>query len=685
MREFADEGLIERRSRGPHPGAKAGRLPPVTVIAVTEVDGDGETWGAPIRWEGDTAAPRVRIVSPNRGRAPGVGDRVVLARTRKTAAGYEGSVMRVLEAQPTEVIGVFDLSGGSARILPTEKRSRTEFRVRGADSGGAEPGDVVIADVLAGGGHGLRQARVRERIGGLDDPRTLSLIALHEHGIPVAFGPEAVREASAAHVPPLGDRADLRGVRFVTIDPEDARDFDDAVWAEPERGGWFVRVAIADVAAYVRPGSALDAEARERGNSTYFPDRVVPMLPEALSGGMCSLQAGEDRACVVAELHLDAGGSVRASDFRRGLMRSARRFTYAQAQRIQDHGGEAADEQLLGPLWAAYGALARARDAREPLEIVTTELVVRLGPDGHVADVHPRPHLEAHRLIEAYMIAANVAAAEAVSAGGFPCMYRVHDQPEPEKAEALRQFLDSLGYRLAKGVKLRPHHFNGILRRAAGTRHTEVVNQVVLRAQTQASYSPVNIGHFGLTLPSYVHFTSPIRRYADMLVHRALISGLNLGEGGFADSDGAGFAETAQHISMTERRATAAERDATARYLAAFLAGREGSRFAARISGVGRAGVFVTFEETGADALVPLRTFHDDHYRVDEAHHCIVGEHTAQTYRLGDTVEVELLEATPATGGLIAAITGGGGIDHAALRRSRGARRPPHRTRRPRR
>jgi len=677
LRELADEGLIDRRTRGLRPNRKEPRLPSVSVLAVTEVDDSGEIWGEPTRWVAQTPVPRVQIVSSRQGRAPGVGDRI-LARTRKTSVGFVGSVMRVLEAPPAEVIGVFNLSSGEARIQPVDKKSRAEYRVRGPDSGGAQPGDIVIADVLASSGVGLRQAKVRERVGGLDDPHTLSLIALHQHGIPAVFSEDARREAAAAQVPSLADRTDFRTIPFVTIDPDDARDFDDAIWAQPERDGWFVRVAIADVANYVQPGTALDIEARERGNSVYFPDRVVPMLPEALSSGVCSLLAGKDRACIVSELHLDVEGNVRTSAFRRGLMRSARRFTYAEAQHIHDHGGEEADRQLLDPLFNAYAALSRARNAREPLEIITTDLDVSLGPDGRVTNVHPQPHLEAHRLIEAYMIAANVAAADTMAVSNVPSMYRVHDQPDPEKVEALRQFLHSLGYRLAKGVKLRPHHFNRILRRAVGTRHAEITNQVVLRAQSQASYSPVNTGHFGLALTGYVHFTSPIRRYADLLVHRALITAFKLSGGGFADSDTITFTETARHISMTERRAMAAERDTTARYLSEFLSGHEGSHFAARISGIGRAGVFVTFLDTGADALVPLRTFRDDHYRVNEAHHCIVGEHTARTYRLGDAVEVELLEATAATGGLVAAIIDGGKIDKTAHKRSRSTRhRPP--------
>ena len=677
MRDLADEGRIEGRRSSAR--GRAG-LPPVTVLAVIRID-DDEVWAVPASWQGEGPPPPVRIVPGGGRKAPAVGDRV-LARIRKTPHGHDATVMRVLEAGPGEVVGVFELAGGGGRIVPADKRSRREYMVRGADSGGAAPGDVVVADVTGPAGVGVGQAKVRERIGNLDDPRTLSLIAVHEYGIPIAFSDAALAEAAAAAAPTLGTRTDFRDVPFVTIDPSDARDFDDAVWAEADGGGWFARVAVADVAAFVRAGSALDREAAERGNSAYFPDRVVPMLPEALSGGACSLQPGEDRPCLVAELWLDAVGTVRRHEFRRGLMRSARRFAYEEAQRIHDHGGGAADEDLLGPLWGAFAAFKAARAAREPLEIESAELEVRLGEDGHVADIHPKPRLEAHQLIEEFMIAANVAAAAVVGASALPCMYRVHEEPEPERVETLRTFLESLGYTLTKGTRLRPRNFNTVLARARGTQFAEAVNLMVLRTQAQAMYRPGNAGHFGLALKAYVHFTSPIRRYADLLVHRALIAALGLGDAGEAETDAEKFAAIADHISMTERRAMAAERDATDRYLAAFLSRRVGTRLAARISGVGRAGLFVSLLATGGQALVPMRTLGDERFRVDEDHQRIVGMDSALTFRLGDTVEVELLEATPATGGLLAAVTGGGEIDKKARGRRAPARHPPRRRRR---
>ena len=610
----------------------------------------------------------------------------MLARVRAgTGGGLEGRAIRVLESVPAEVVGVFELSGGQGRIVPTNRRLRTEYAVQGADSAGAQPGEVVRADVIGGGGRGRTRARVRERIGDLDDPRTLSLIAIEEHGIPHRFSSEALAEAErAAKLPATEGQTDLRDVPFVTIDPADARDFDDAVWAAPDddpanRGGWKLLVAIADVARYVRPGGALDTEARERGNSVYFPDRVVPMLPDVLSGGACSLREGEDRACMVVRLTVDAGGALGTRRVERARMRAAKRFTYDDAQRIHDHGGTSAEEALLQPLYGAFAVLEKGRAAREPLEIESTELEIRLGGDGHVADIHPRPHLDSHRLIENFMIAANVATAEMLEASGLPAMLRVHDEPDPERVETLRRFLDTLGFRLARGQRLRPRDFNQVLRKFRATPQAQAVNDFVLRTQAQAVYSALPGSHFGLALRRYAHFTSPIRRYSDLLVHRALISALGLGPDGLATTaDAHQFADIAAHVSMTERRADAAERDAASRYLAAFLAPQTGGRFAARTSGVGRAGLFVVLTETGASAIVPLRTLSDDHYRLDEPHQRFVGEATARVLRLGDPVEVELLEANPATGGLVVAIVAGGTFERSAKPR----RRTPVRRRR---
>ncbi len=646
-------------------GRRAGRkgpLPEVSVLEIAETDVDGELLARPVTWRREEPPPRIVMAPERRGaRALGLGERV-LARLEALGDGsYEGRTIRRLPSAPTSVLGVYAEIAGSGRILPTDRRQRRELVVARGDEGGARQGELVLAEVLTARRLGLRQARVRERLGAIDSPRSLSLIAIHGHAIPTRFSAEALAEARAAAPVELGRRADLRGLPLVTIDPEDARDHDDAVWAEPDddpgnAGGWHVIVAIADVAHYVREESALEACAYERGNSVYFPDRVVPMLPEALSNGLCSLGPGEERPVLAVHIWLDAEGSKLRHQFTRALMRSAAALTYAQLQAAADgHADDATRpllEPVIGPLYGAYGALRRARQARQPLEIEMPERRIVLDEAGRVSAVRPRARLDSHRLIEDFMIAANACAAETLSRRRKPCMYRVHEPPDDGKLEGLRDFLDSLGYRLAKGQKLRPAHFNRVLAEAARTPHARLVNEVVLRAQSQALYAPHNLGHFGLALRRYAHFTSPIRRYADLLVHRALIEAHGLGEDGLGAAAAERFAEIGEHISVAERRAEAAERDAVDRFTAAFLAERLGSTFTGHVSGVTRFGLFVTLEETGADGLVPIGTLGQDYYDHDEARHSLVGRRHGEVFRLGDEVEVRLAEADPITGGL---------------------------------
>jgi ribonuclease R len=493
---------------------------------------------------------------------------------------------------------------------------------------------------------------VVERLGAADSPRTISLISIAQFEIPHAFPQAALAEAAAAKPADSGGRVDLRGLDLVTIDGSDARDFDDAVWAEPDPdaanpGGWRLVVAIADVAHYVTPDSALDREARERGNSVYFPDRVVPMLPEALSNGLCSLKPGEDRACLAAELWIDRDGVKRRHAFHRAIMRSAARLTYEQVQAAQDGAAAAAiARERLAALYGAFAALDRARVARGALALDLVEYRVVLDAAGAPAAVEPRQRLDSHRLIEEFMILANVAAAEELEAKRLPCLYRVHDAPTPDRLDALRQALadiDAPGLALAKGQVIRPELFNRVLTRVVGRPEAQLVNDLVLRAQAQAIYSPDNIGHFGLALRRYAHFTSPIRRYADLLVHRAL-----LGEATPATAlDAIG-----KHVSATERRATAAERAALERYRARLLGGRIGEEFAARVNGVARFGLFVTLADSGTDGLLPIGSLPPDFYRFDARHLTLSGRHSRRRFGLGDALTVRLAEADPIGGRL---------------------------------
>ncbi len=690
LKELQSEGAVGRtRARRLVP---AGTLPEVALLDVVETDIDGELIARPVEWKGEGPPPRVILTGEGKGRAAGlghvgVGDRV-LARVKRIGEGlFEGRFMRLVHVAPEQVVGVFTALGPAkqvgGRIQPTDRRQRYELVVQAHNTLGAASGELVLADVLPGRGHGLREAKVRERLGPIGSARSLSLVAIHTHDIPTVFSPETLAAAKAAKPVALGHRTDLRAVPLVTIDPEDARDHDDAVWAAPDddpdnRGGWHVIVAIADVAHYVRPGGALDKDARLRGNSVYFPDRVVPMLPEALSADLCSLVEGEPRACLAAHMWFDAHGNKRKHRFSRGLMRCAASLHYGQVQRARDGEPDAVCAPLMAtviePLYGAFAALRAARERREPLALELPERRVLLGADGHIRAVVPRPHYDSHRLIEEFMIAANVCAAETLEEARQPCMYRVHDEPAHEKVEALREFLDSLGLRFAKGQVLKPALFNRVLRHVEGTPQAHLVNQVVLRSQSQAAYSPDNIGHFGLALRRYAHFTSPIRRYADLLVHRALIGGLRLGDGGLSGEEAGAFAAIADHISMTERRAMTAERDALDRFTAAYMADRVGATFAGRIDGVTRFGLFVELAESGADGLIPISALGDDFYIHDERLHALVGRRTGRTFRLGDEIEVRLAEAELVTGSLRLELVSAGGE-----RRARRGRTPPAR------
>jgi ribonuclease R len=660
LKEIAREGVVESR-RGRRLAAPAA-LPATAVLEVIGTDADGEVLARPLAWRAETPPPKILLAPERRGTpALGPGDRV-LARLAPIGDGlYEGRVIRQLAGVPQRVVGVYESLPGVGMLRPTDRRTKADYRIAAADAKGARPGELVVAEVLHTHRLGLLQARVVERLGRFGEPRTISLVSIHEHDIPTEFPQAALELAAAAQPPALGDRADFRQIPLVTIDPEDARDHDDAVWAEPDGdprnpGGFRLLVAIADVARYVRSGDALDREAEKRGNSVYFPDRVVPMLPEALSNGWCSLRPHEDRACLAVEMTIDRSGKKLHHRFMRGLMRSAARLTYRQVQAARD--GRPDDvtgpllERVLTPLYGAFSALLAARAKRGTLDLDLPERRVTLA-DGRIVRIEPRVRLDSHRLVEEYMIAANVAAAETLEAKRLPCMYRVHDAPDPAKIEALREFAASLGLSLARGQVVRPAMFARLLEQARRTPYAPMLNELVLRSQAQAVYSPENIGHFGLALRRYCHFTSPIRRYADLLVHRALIAALGLGDDGLRPADGDRFARIGEHISATERRAAAAERDAVDRYVAAFLAERIGEVFVGRVSGVTRFGLFVTLEESGGNGIVPIGTLPSDFYDHDERRHCLVGRRWGRAYTLGDTVAVRLQEATPVTGGLV--------------------------------
>lgn len=623
-------------------------------MLITGTDRDGDALARPVAWERSAGQPPMILMHPEKQGTPALapGERV-LVRLKPTGPGrYEARTLRRVSETPGRILGIFKRGRTENRIVPTDRRSKAEWIVPAGQDAGAEPDEIVLAEPVAQTFHlGLKPARILERLGKLGDARSISLIAIHTHDIPQTFSEAALEEAKKARGVRLGSREDLRGIPLITIDGADARDFDDAVFAEPDpdnAAGFRLIVAIADVAHYVKPGSALDHAASTRGNSVYFPDRVVPMLPEALSNGWCSLRPNEDRGCLFVDMRIDRNGHKTGHRFGRGLMRSAARMTYEDVQAAADAGDE-----KLAHLYAAFRTLLSARVERGTLDLDLPERKVVLDDEGHVVSVSPRPRLDSHRLIEEFMVLANVAAAEELERLQQPCMYRVHAPPSDEKLEALRGFLSSLGISLPPGNQVHPRDFDRVLQRFAGTPESQMISEVMLRSQSQAAYSPDNIGHFGLALPHYAHFTSPIRRYADLLVHRALIKGLKLGRDGISDEQISEFVEIGDHITETERRAQTAEREAIDRYLTAFMSARIGGHFAARISGVTRFGLFVTVTETGASGIVPFGSLPDDYWQFDEREQTLTGRRTQKVYRLAQEVDVLLSEANPVTGGMV--------------------------------
>jgi ribonuclease R len=658
LRELEDEGkLIKRKSSY----RDANVLSPVSVLEVTGPDGDGDLFARPLEWSGEGDAPRVLMVLRDGDPALGAGDRV-LGRLEKVDGedhAYSGRFIRRIGTNPLRILGVFRAGSEGGRILPVDKGSQKEWTVAAGATGGAKDGELVEAEHAGPKGRmGLPKARIITRLGDPTQPRAVSLIAIHQHGILDHFPDDVIAQADATKPAALGKREDLRHLPLVTIDPWDARDHDDACCAIPNGdGGFALWVVIADVAHYVTPGSALDVEARKRGNSTYFPDRVVPMLPDNLSGDLCSLHEGVDRACIAVEMQVDGAGNKTSHRFFRGLMRSPASLNYEEVQAAMD--GDVGDkvapllDDVIRPLYGCYAALKTARSVRQPLELDLPERQIVLGDNGTVTDVAFKDRLDAHRMIEEFMVLANVAAAETLIAKKTPLLFRVHEEPTPEKMDALRETAESAGLQLAKGQVLKTSHLNRLLGQAGDTDHAELINIATLRSMTQAYYNPENFGHFGLALLAYAHFTSPIRRYSDLIVHRALVTAHGWGKDGLTLEDEAMLAETAKAISETERRSMLAERDTTDRYLASFLNDRVGAVMGGRISGIAKFGVFVKLDETGADGMIPIRNLGAEYFHYDADSQTLMGADTGVVIGIGVRVTVKLVEAAPVTGGLI--------------------------------
>ncbi|HEV7288452.1 ribonuclease R family protein [Sphingomonas sp.] len=713
LKDMSDEGLIDvAPGRAFH---KMGGVPKVTVLRIVEADGD-TVWAVPERWEAEgIPVPRLRVREKRGpGGALGVGDRI-LARTEEAGKGWIAHPMKKLAKGEEAVLGVVKEEGGRLYLQGLDKKERASPVI--SERNGAEPGDLVMAEIS---GKGPRLfAKVSEILGDPFAPRSFSLIAIHKHEIPNVFSEELLAEAERVAKQPLGEgREDLRDLPIVAIDPADARDHDDAVWATPDddpknEGGWKAIVAIADVSFYVRPGSLLDREARKRGNSVYFPDRVVPMLPEVLSADVCSLKEGVERAALACHMRISADGEITDWRFSRAVVKLAANIAYEDAQAAIDAANSPSAERegaclsaqaalpedrpspnpsrkregdllpILRPLWDCWAALNKARAKREPLDLDLPERRIVLDEKGRILSVAPRERLDAHKLIEDYMIAANVAAAKALEKKKAPVMYRIHEPPSREKLVALKDYLKTLDVAFALGQVVKPATFNHVIARTKEADfHAEVMTQV-LRTQTQAYYGPQNAGHFGLSLGSYAHFTSPIRRYADLVVHRALTEAFKLGPGGELPSD-KDMERTGELISKLERRAMEAERDTIDRYVAAYLAAHVGEVMEARITGVQSFGFFATVDGVGGDGLVPARDLGREYFRYDEAGQRLVGEDTGAEFRLGQRLELKLVEANPVSGALRFELSDGKGSGSGEDRRRKGGPpRPLHRRGRP--
>ncbi len=677
LKDMAEEGLIDGKRTAYH---RMGGVPKVTVLKVVGIE-DGEPIAEPENWAPDAPGkpPRLIVKETKKMAALKRGDRF-LARTEEVGSGWIAHPMKKLPARTEGMMGVVEMDGaGNPWLAPVDKRVRDSAPI--GELGEAKEGDLVLAERM---GKSVRsKVKVVEVIGDPLAPKAFSLIAIAKHGIPHIFAQEALDEAQRATELALSHdhREDLRAVPIVAIDPADARDHDDAIWAEPDgKGGFNAIVAIADVSYYVRPGGALDREARKRGNSVYFPDRVVPMLPEILSADVCSLKQDVDRAAMACHMHIDTEGKVDSWRFTRAIVRLAANIAYEDAQAAID-GGEA--PEYLQNLWGAWKLLFKAREARDPLDLELPERQVKLNDAGKIEEIAIRERLDAHRVVEDFMIAANVAAAKALEAKTAPVVYRIHEQPSREKLIALRDYLATQGRKLAMGQVITPGLFNRMLKDIADPSEKALIMEAVLRSQTQAYYGPANAGHFGLALGSYAHFTSPIRRYSDLLVHRALVDAYKLEQPkpkldlpettGLSDRDKSALHQITDAISQTERRAMEAERDTIDRYVAAWLSGRVGETFDTRITGVQGFGFFATIDKLGGDGLVPVSTLGREYFSYDEKAQKLIGEQTGTEYAVGDRLKLKLAEANALTGALKFEVPDS---DGAAIEK-RGHRPPP--------
>jgi ribonuclease R len=668
LRKMARDGKLEKSTKSKLHAV--GDLAAVLVVEINGIDQFGDLTAKPLNWELQGEPPKILMFAHDRRNKLVIGDQALVRLTPnqdKGEVGYVAKIIRKLEQKSSQVMGVFHAdSDYNAFVEATDKKDRNKYLIDKNAWNGAKDGTLVLISTSQEPQKSrqvkTRSAKVLKCFGSVTDPKSISLIAIISQGIAIDFPDEVLRETEKSEEPVLGKRHDLRNIPLVTIDPSDARDHDDAIWAEMDpdpknSGGCHIIIAIADVAHYVNPTSSLDKEAKKRGNSTYFPDRVIPMLPEILSNGLCSLHEGKDRYTMAVHIWFDNRGKKIRHKFVRALMSSHASLSYEEFQTAQN--GKPSKrvlpimDSVVFPLYQAYKILTKGRIHREPLELNVPEKKIILNKKGEVSSILNRESLPAHKLVEEFMIQANVAAAEELEKKQSQCMYRIHEQPSFDKLETLRQFMESIDVKFAKGQVVKPKLFNNLIRKVKGTPHENVISTIVLRTQMQAKYSVENYGHFGLSLSKYAHFTSPIRRYADVIVHRALIKALKLGDDGLNKNDTETLFETAEHISTTERNSMIAERNSTERYIAHYMSTKIDEEFNGKINGVVRAGLFISLTDTGGEGFVPISSLVGDYFHYDKDHQLLKGENSGITFQLGDTVTVKLREANPISGGLI--------------------------------
>ena len=660
LKELTLSGEIDKNKKS---FKNPNQLPSVCILQMMASTSDGDLFARPVDWKGDEPEPIVLMVFRASDPALAYGDRVLakVSIVQDEQYQYEGRIIRVLKKTPKNTLGIFKETSEGGRILPIEKSGR-EWSVKLSDALDAKDGELVEAEQIKGKrASGLYAARVINIVGDPSGPKAVSLIAIHQHGIPHQFPEDVLNESENSNFSVDAKREDLTKIPFVTIDPSDARDHDDAVYSHPDKdpsniGGHVLWVAIADVAHFVKPGSALDKEARKRGNSTYFADRVVPMLPDRLSGDLCSIHEGIERPCLAVCITIDKSGKKLKQTFHRANIKSVASLNYEEVQKsVEGTVNEKVKphfENVIKPLYECYFCLKKSKDFRQPLDLDLPERKVELFKNGRVKAVVLKERFDSHRLIEEFMILANVAAAEELSKARSEFLYRVHEEPTPEKLNALREVAQSAGFNLAKGQVLQTSHLNDLLTKSKQSDLSELISMTTLRSMSQAYYSRENFGHFGLALKKYAHFTSPIRRYSDLITHRALISSLGLGCDGLKEMDSEKLEGTAKHISDTERRSMVAERDTTDRYLASYLSEKVGNEFEGKISGVAKFGFFVRLNESGAEGIVPVRTLGTDFYYYDDRTNTLRGSETGLIIGLGQRATVRLKEVDPIAGGI---------------------------------